>query len=101
MHIRLYNTFKQCIYRRRATQLAIKKWGNSQGIILSKEIMEMLNAHIGDALEATFENGNLILKSPEKQIKHRTLEERMEESGLPLAFGEEIDWGESRGNELW
>lgn len=82
-------------------QLAIKKWGNSQGIILSKEIMEMLNAHIGDALEAAFENGNLILKSPKKQIKHRTLEERMEESGLPLAFGEEIDWGESRGNELW
>ena len=82
-------------------QLAIKKWGNSQGIILSKEIMEMLNAHIGDSLEAAFDNGNLILKVSEKQIKHKTLEERMKESGLPLTFGDEIDWGESRGNELW
>ena len=82
-------------------QLAIKKWGNSQGIILSKEIMDMLNAHIGDALEATFENGDLILQAPKKQYKHRTLEERMKESGLSLSFGDEINWGESRGNELW
>ena len=43
-------------------QVAIKKWGNRQGIILSKELMELLNAHIGDSLDAAFENGNLILK---------------------------------------
>ncbi|MBE5902637.1 MAG: AbrB/MazE/SpoVT family DNA-binding domain-containing protein [Lachnospiraceae bacterium] len=79
-------------------QVAIKKWGNSQGIILSKELMELLNAHIGDSLDAAFENGNLILK---KQKMHKTLEERIAESGTPLTFGEEIDWGESRGTELW
>ena len=79
-------------------QLAIKKWGNSQGIILSKELLDMLNAKIGDALDAVFEDGNLVLK---KQMKHKTLEERMAESGLGLSFGPEIDWGESRGNELW
>ena len=32
---------------------------------------------------------------------HKTLEERIAESGVPLTFGEEIDWGESRGTELW
>lgn len=82
-------------------QVAIKRWGNSQGIILSKEIMSMLNAQIGDHLDITFENGNMILKNQRKQIKHKTLRERMDESGMSLSFGPEVDWGESRGSELW
>ena len=32
---------------------------------------------------------------------HKSLEERIEESGEPLSFGEEIDWGEPRGTELY
>ena len=82
-------------------QVAIKRWGNSQGIILSKEIMSMLNAQIGDHFDITFENGNMILKNQRKQIKHKTLRERMDESGMSLSFGPEVDWGESRGSELW
>lgn len=76
-------------------QVRIKKWRNNQGIILSKERMKLLNAHIGNSLNAAFENENLIIK------KHKTLEERIAESGVSLTFGEEIDWGESRGAELW
>ncbi len=79
-------------------QLAIKKWGNSQGIILSKEIMDLLNAHIGDSLDASIENGDLVLK---KRFRHKSLEERVKESGKPLSFGAEVEWGERRGSELW
>ena len=76
-------------------RVRIKKWRKNQGIILSKERVKLLNAHIGDSLNAAFENGNFIIKN------HKTLEERIAESGVPLTFGEEIDWGESRGTELW
>lgn len=79
-------------------QIAIKKWGNSQGIIISKEMMDLLGTRVGDELEASVEEDRLILT---KRFKHKTLEERMEETGLPLKFGPEIEWGESKGSELW
>ena len=93
----VYTKYKRAV-QEVTMQFSIKKWGNSQGIIISKEVMELLNAQVGDALDASFEDGNLVLK---KKRKHKTLEERIEESGVPLSFGEEIDWGESRGTELW
>ena len=82
-------------------QVSIKKWGNSQGIILPKEIMELMDAKIGDALDAVIDNGKLTLQPTHKQFTHKTLEERMAETGLKLSFGREIEWGESRGSELW
>lgn len=82
-------------------QVSIKKWGNSQGIILPKEIIELMNAKIGDALDAVIDNGKLTLQPAKKQFTHKTLEERMDETGLQLSFGPEIEWGESRGSELW
>ncbi len=82
-------------------QVTIKKWGNSQGIILPKEIMELMNAKIGDALDAVIDNGKLTLQPAKKKFTHKTLEERMDETGLQLSFGHEIEWGESRGSELW
>ena len=32
---------------------------------------------------------------------HKSLEERIVESGVPLSFGEEIDWGQPQGDEIW
>ena len=32
---------------------------------------------------------------------HKTLEERVEESGLPLEFSSELDWGEPEGSEVY
>ena len=66
-----------------------------------KEIMELMNAKIGDALDAVIDNGKLTLQPAKKQFTHKTLEERMDETGLQLSFGPEIEWGESRGSELW
>ena len=32
---------------------------------------------------------------------HKTLEQRVVESGIPLTFGPEIDLGEPKGDEIW
>lgn len=42
-------------------------------------------------------NKTKIIESP----VHRTLEERVEESGLPLEFSSELDWGEPEGSEVY
>lgn len=79
-------------------QIAIKKWGNSQGVMLSKELLSILGVRVGDFLDIDVNNGQLVAK---KACKHKTLEERIKESGVPLELSKELDWGESRGTELW
>lgn len=36
-----------------------------------------------------------------KRIKHKTLEERVAEMGIPIGHSEEYDWGEPQGREYW
>ena len=36
-----------------------------------------------------------------KVKKHKTLEERVKESGIPLKAYLEINWGEPSGDEVW
>jgi len=36
-----------------------------------------------------------------KRLKHKTLEERIAESGMPFVASEEFDWGEPVGGEYW
>ena len=45
--------------------------------------------------------GIKIDNSDSNNKSHKTLEHRVAESGVPLTFGSEIDWGEPKGNEIW
>ena len=79
-------------------QLAIKKWGNSQGIRLSKELLDLAGIKLNDLLNIELLDGNIVLK---KAYQHKTLEERAEEYGGKLGPYEEFDWGEPVGRERW
>ena len=76
----------------------VKPWGNSQGIRLSKEILETAGIHVNDYLEVEVVDGNIILS---RQFRHKTLEERAAAYGGRLEPYEEIDWGEPVGREIW
>lgn len=76
----------------------VKSWGNSQGIRLPKELLELAKIEKDDFLTIELMNGNIILK---KTNKHRTLEERAEVYGGKLGPYTEFDWGESIGRERW
>ena len=79
----------------------VKAWGNSQGIRLSKEILENAGLRVNDKLIVEVADGSIVLKKKQKQHRHRTLEERAEEFQGKVGPYEEFDWGEPVGRERW
>lgn len=77
----------------------VKRWGNSQGIRLSKELLALAGIQSNDVLDVELVEGNIVLKKINKQ--HRILEERAKEYGGKLGPYEEFDWGEPVGRERW
>ncbi len=79
-------------------QAQVKTWGNSQGIRLSKEILQVANISVDDILDVKVSNGAIMLSKP---FRHKTLEERASEFGGKLNLDGEFDWGNSVGREAW
>lgn len=79
-------------------QAQIKGWGNSQGIRLSKEILQAAGISLNEMLDITVSKGMITLT---KSFRHKTLEERAAEYGGQLNLDGEGDWGEPVGREVW
>lgn len=79
-------------------KVEIKKWGNSQGIRLSKEILQMANMGLNEILDISASDGIITLT---KAFRHKTLEERAAEYDGKLNLDGEYDWGEPVGREIW
>lgn len=77
-------------------QVAVRPWGNSQGIRIPKNILEKLNINISDTLQIGIENDAIVLR---KAFKHKTFEERMAEFDGKISICD-FDWGEPAGKEL-
>jgi antitoxin MazE len=76
----------------------IRSWGNSQGIILSREVIKSAGVKVGDTLDISVKDGVISLSRP---FRHKTLEERIAESNVPLTLSGEMDFGEPKGREIW
>lgn len=76
----------------------IKTWGNSQGIRLSKDILESIGARTDDFLEIEVKNDSIVLS---KKFKHRTLEERAAEFHGKVGPYKEFAWDDPVGREQW
>jgi antitoxin MazE len=78
----------------------IQKWGNSQGVRLSKELLSNIEIEIGDPVEIAVQKGTLILK-PLRRIRGghnlRALVQRIPDDYK----AEEVDWGIPVGGEAW
>lgn len=77
-------------------QVAIRPWGNSQGIRIPKSILEKLNIGVSDTLQIEIEDDAIVLR---KMFKHKTFEERVAEYGGEISICD-FDWGEPVGKEL-
>ena len=76
----------------------VKKWGNSHGIRLSKELLSLAGIKNDDILEVEIIDGNIILR---KERRHKTLEERAMAYGGKLGpYNEMLDI-EPVGCERW
>ena len=78
------------------TQLV--KWGNGQGIRISRKTMQEMGINLNDTLTLIVEDGKLII---EKTFRHRSLEERAAEYGGKLGPYSEFDWGDPARREVW
>lgn len=79
-------------------QAQVKTWGNSQGIRLSREILQAANISIDDTLDVNVSDGKIVFT---KAIRHKTLEERAAEFNGELGLNGEYKWGEPVGREIW
>jgi antitoxin MazE len=76
--------------------VAIRAWGNSQGIRLPKDILVRMDLKVSDILDIEIENDKIVLR---KQFVHKTFEERLAAYNGQISVSD-FDWGEPVGREL-
>lgn len=79
-------------------QVQLKQWGNSQGIRIPREILDISGFHINDTLTVTTVRDQIIISKP---FIHKSLEERAAAFDGKLNLSPEEDWGEPVGSEVW
>ena len=79
-------------------QVQVKAWGNSQGIRISKDILQEANIEMNDVLDVKVVDGIITLMKP---FRHKTLEERAAEFNGELNLDGEYKWDEPVGREVW
>lgn len=78
----------------------VQKWGNSQGLRLSKALLADAAIDVGDEVDVAVHEGALIV-SPVRRVRGghslRDLVRR-----IPKGYkAGELDWGEPLGHEVW
>lgn len=78
----------------------IQKWGNSQGVRLSKTLLADADMNVGDAVDVAVQDGALLV-TPIRRVRGghdlRDLVRR-----IPKDYkSRELDWGDPSGREVW
>ncbi len=87
-------------------QTNIRRWGNSQGIRLTKEILAQMNLHENDTVGINVYDGKMTVEKINKP-KYLNLEERLEAfykrpiDEIYVESTQEVDVGAPVGNEQW
>jgi len=78
----------------------IQKWGNSQGLRLTKQMLEDAHISVGDDVDVTARDG-LIVVAPVRRVRGRqNLKELV--AKIPKSYEtEELNWGRPVGREEW
>lgn len=80
-------------------QTNIVKWGNFQGIRLSKVLLDSANLTSNDTVDVIAEDGKIIIKKSEKKIEYKTIQQRFE--GFEREYDSiDIEWGNPLGKEV-
>ena len=78
----------------------IQKWGNSQGLRLTKNLLADAQLGVGDEVDISIKDGMMIV-TPAKRIRGRhKLKDLV--ALIPENYKtSEVDWGEPVGKEVW
>lgn len=78
----------------------VQKWGNSQGLRVTKALLDEARINVGDAVNVSVRKGRIVVE-PVTRVRGRydlkTLISRMPKGYQP----KELDWGSPVGKEVW
>jgi antitoxin MazE len=78
----------------------IQKWGNSQGLRLTKNLLTDAQLGVGDEVDISVKDGIMIV-TPAKKIRSKySLKDLVARIPRNYQTGE-VDWGEPVGKEVW
>jgi len=78
----------------------VQKWGNSQGLRFSKEILRKVHISIGDEVYVSVKHGKIVIGATAQvrgKYKLEALIAKMPSEYKP----QEEDWGRTAGREVW
>lgn len=87
-------------------QTNVRRWGNSQGIRLTKEIMSQMKLQENDSIGINIIDGKMTVEKINKP-KYLNLSERLEAfykrpiDEIYVESTQEVDVGDPKGNEMW
>ena len=78
----------------------IQKWGNSQGLRLTKNLLADSNINVGDEVDVSVKDGIIIISAAKRIRGQHNLKDLV--ARIPKNYQtSEVDWGESVGKEVW
>ncbi len=78
----------------------VQRWGNSQGLRISKTLLEDADINVGDAVEVAVQDGALVV-TPVRRVRGR-VDLRDLVRCVPKGYTPgELDWGVPSGREVW
>ena len=78
--------------------MSIKKWGNSQGLRFSKEILDQLKISVNDAVNVDVIDGKIVIS---KAYPEKIDIEKLFKKYKGNYKAEEYNWGSPQGDEIW
>jgi antitoxin MazE len=78
----------------------VQKWGNSQGLRFTKEVLEEAQIGVGDEVKVTVRSGRIIVE-PAARVRGRHSLKKLV-AKIPKNYrAEEVDWDRPVGREAW
>jgi antitoxin MazE len=78
----------------------VQKWGNSQGLRLSKQILADSHVSVGDDVDIAVRNGVIIVTPVAQAGRKLSLRKLVAQITRDYKL-EKTDWGEPIGREAW
>jgi antitoxin MazE len=78
----------------------VQKWGNSQGLRLSKTLLSDVEIDVGDAVNVAVRDGALVVTPLRRVRGGHDLSELVKRIRKDYE-SEELDWGPPVGREVW
>ena len=76
----------------------VQKWGNSQGLRLPKQLLELADIAVGDDVEISVAEHRIVVKKV-RQSKYNLADLV---ARIPKGYkSKEVDWGRPMGKEEW